>query len=548
MPQVCPHCGVTNRDTARFCLNCSRPFVQSVGCPACHALNPDTARFCLQCGTALIANSPQPTHVTGMLSASSLLAGRYLIVQKVGRGGMGAVYKATDTRLGHKIVAVKELSESGLTNPADKQQAHEAFEQEARILGLLNHPNLPRVSDHFSDGGRQYLVMDYIDGKTLEDLIEATSDPLDVKRVTDWAGQLCDVLDYLHNQKPPIVFRDLKPGNIMLDRDGRIKLIDFGIARLFKAGKTTDTTSFGTAGYAPPEQYGKGQTDARSDIYALGATLHHLLTGRDPGNSPFTFAPVRSLNSRVPEAIESAIMKAVEQDPTRRWQSARQMKQALTAPPPAPAKPVIATPALASAAAYVAPTTSTPVPTAPQQTSAPAVRPSTPAKPAPANVRPTGFWGTVVISVIVSGFACFLIRSVVPTVTFSSEIVARSLYFAASWVAAPLAYMLTRRSWAAPLTDIAAYLIISGYSRYSGSLAGMSATSVVLWLVFALRGSNRPSYGIMIFAPLLAYAADVAITYFLLGQMPSSDWVIPGMIGAFLGGTVAFIIGRIFGR
>lgn len=250
----------------------------------------------------------------------------------------------------------------------------------------------------------------------------------------------------------------------------------------------------------------------------------------------------------MPEAVESAIMKAVEQDPTRRWQSARQMKQALTAPPPAPAKPVIATPALASAAAYVAPTTSTPAPTAPQQTSAPAVRPSTPVKPAPANVRPTGFWGTVFISVIVSGLACFLIRSVVPTVTFSSEIVARSLYFAASWVAAPLAYMLTRRSWAAPLTDIAAYLIISGYSRYSGSLAGLSATSAVLWLVFALRGSKRPSYGIMIFAPLLAYAADVAVTYFLLGQMPSSDWVIPGMIGAFLGGTVAFIVGRIFGR
>jgi serine/threonine-protein kinase len=343
MPKICPSCGQINRDEARFCGSCSAPLTQSLLCPACGATNLPNARFCHQCTTPLAAGASQPMAGTGtgMLLPNSLLAGRYLIVQRVGRGGMGAVYKATDTRLGQKVVAVKEMSEAALTNQLERQQARQAFEQEAQMLARLDHPNLPRVTDHFSEAGKQYLVMDFVDGQTLEGLLDQTSGFLNVRQVVDWAGQLCDVLDYLHKQQPAIIFRDLKPANIMLGKDGKIKLIDFGIARLFKPGKSADTTSFGTAGYAPPEQYGKGgQTDARSDIYALGATLHHLLTRRDPAQSPFAFPPLRGLNAQVPEGVERVIAKALEHDPARRWQSAQEMGQALrslqAAPAPAP--------------------------------------------------------------------------------------------------------------------------------------------------------------------------------------------------------------------
>ena len=232
MAKACPHCGATNRDTARFCQGCARPLVHEATCPACGAVNVPVARFCHQCGQGLPAGGPLPSPGTGMLPAHTLLNNRYLILQKIGQGGMGAVYKASDTRLGQKPVAVKELSEAGLTNPLDKQQARQAFEQEARMLAQLNHPNLPRVTDHFSEAGKQYLVMDFIDGKTVQDVLAAARGPLSVKQVTDWAGQLCDVLDYLHGQQPPVIFRDLKPANIMLDGRGRVRITDFGLARV----------------------------------------------------------------------------------------------------------------------------------------------------------------------------------------------------------------------------------------------------------------------------------------------------------------------------
>jgi hypothetical protein len=279
-----------------------------------------------------------------MLSSGTILQGRYNIQGTLGRGGMGAVYLAQDMRLGNRPVAVKEMIPDPSASSAEQAQAQRQFQREASMLASLNHSNVPRVSDHFSEMGKHYLVMDYVDGETLEDILNRTPGFLPESQVLHWATQLCDVLTYLHSRQPPVVFRDLKPVNVMVDRSGTVKLIDFGIARVFKPGKTTDTLRMGTMGYAPPEQYaGKGQTDVRSDIYSLGATLHHLLTRRDPTQyPPFTFntAPPRSMNSAVSPHVEAATMKALAHDRTQRFQTAAEMKGALLGKaPPSPPTP-----------------------------------------------------------------------------------------------------------------------------------------------------------------------------------------------------------------
>ena len=243
---------------------------------------------------------------------------------------MGAVYLVEDQTLFGKRWALKEFADT-FTNPADRANAIKQFEQEARLLVSLTHVNLPHVADYFMEGGRQYLAMEYVDGDTLAVLLQASKGGLPESQVVDWAAQLCDVLEYLHNQKPkPIVFRDLKPANIMLTRAGQIKLIDFGIARLFDVAKRTDTLKMGTVGYAPPEQYaGHGQTDPRSDIYALGVTLHHLLTDRDPSTQPFVFPPCRQLKAVITPSVEAVVARAVELDPARRFQSAVELRKSL---------------------------------------------------------------------------------------------------------------------------------------------------------------------------------------------------------------------------
>lgn len=328
MTKSCPNCSRKNRATAHFCAFCATEMIQH--CHICNAKNPLSAHFCHHCATAL--TSPSHSHYTtstGLLIPDTVLARRYRIIQRVGQGGMGAVYKATDTRLGNKIVAVKEMSESDLTSQLEKQQARQAFKQEAQMLAHLHHVNLPRVTDNFSEHGKQYLVMDFIHGQTLQELLEYTAGPLEIEKVIEWGQKLCDVLEYLHHQQPPIIFRDLKPANIMVDQRGQIKLIDFGIVRLFKKGQPTDTTSFGTTGYSPPEQHGAGQTDFRSDIYALGATLHHLLTNRNPIQAPFHFPSIRQYNRNVSKSLDHVIMQAVAPDPSQRWQTVRQMRDAL---------------------------------------------------------------------------------------------------------------------------------------------------------------------------------------------------------------------------
>ncbi len=269
-------------------------------CAKCGALNASGAVTCFACGESLLAPSEisaaAAASMTGKLTAilplrSQLLRGRYRLMRCIGEGGFGAVYQAEDSELGNRRVAIKEMTQHGLS-PEELQEATEAFRREALLLAGLSHPSLPRIHDHFSEDGHWYLVMEFIEGQTLETYVAKRGGRLAVAKALELSIKLCNVLEYLHTRQPPIVFRDLKPGNVMLTPEDQIFLIDFGIARNFTPGKDHDTIAFGSPGYAAPEQYGKAQTTPRSDVFSLGALLHHLLTGDDPSATPFRFKPL----------------------------------------------------------------------------------------------------------------------------------------------------------------------------------------------------------------------------------------------------------------
>ena len=247
------------------------------------------------------------------------------------------MYEARDERFqGQRVVAIKEMSDAQLS-PQERTQALQDFRNEANLLVQLRHSHLPDVSDFFEESGKAYLVMEFIEGRTLEKVQDDAGRPLDEKLVINWALQLCDVLNYLHTRPQPIIFRDMKPSNVMLTKDGQIKLIDFGIARVFKSTAVKDTTSLGSRGYAPLEQYGRGQTDTRSDIYALGATLYDLLTKTTPADAPTRrinpslFETPRKLNPAISPEAESIVLKAMQNEPQDRYQSATEMTQAILA-------------------------------------------------------------------------------------------------------------------------------------------------------------------------------------------------------------------------
>lgn len=286
-----------------------------------------------------------PRFGTGLMPSQSVLNGRYVVLSKIAQGGMSAIYKAMDYKKPGVTWVVKEMSETAIT-PGERVETVEAFRREAVMLRTLSHPNLVKVVDVFqeSDKGRWYMVMEFIEGKTLLQIMEETPGNLPERRVLSWAAQICDVLSYLHTQSPPIIYRDMKPGNVMEQSANSVcKVIDFGIARFWKPGRTKDTLILGTPGYAPPEQYGKGQTKDSADVYALGATLHHLLTGRDPESKPFKFPPARQLNPRVTVDTEAVIQKATLIKPAERYQSIAEMKAALipqTAQPSRQADPL----------------------------------------------------------------------------------------------------------------------------------------------------------------------------------------------------------------
>lgn len=262
-----------------------------------------------------------------MLNANSLIQDRYQIERVLGTGGFGRVYLAHDQRLGRRV-AVKELLATRLDDD-EQQQALTLFEREARMLAQLDHPGLTSIWDYFQHDGRAYLVMEYIPGPTMRELVVRHGGPLPEPTVIAYALQLCAVLRYLHSQTPPIIFRDLKPSNVIVeehtgDSDSvessfTLKLIDFGIARLFKPDQSADTMIIGTPGYAAPEQYGHGQTDHRSDIYSLGATLHHLASGQPPAG--LILSPLLEVNPALSPALARVIARATAITPDDRYQS-----------------------------------------------------------------------------------------------------------------------------------------------------------------------------------------------------------------------------------
>lgn len=278
----------------------------------------------------------QKTGSGGSLAPGRVLQERYEIRGVLGMGGFSAVYQARDLRFPNvtKLCAVKEMVNHA-PDPQMRAMALQNFEREANILATLNHPAVPKVYDYFSEDNRAYLVMEFIDGRDLEAVISDGTGFLPQDQILAWALQLCDVLAFLHSHSPPIIFRDMKPSNIMLDRHGQIRLIDFGIAKNFQPGQKG--TMIGTEGYSPPEQY-RGIADQRTDVYALGATLHHLLSRQNPQvEPPFSFheRPISAANPNVDAEFAQVVMRALEYEPDRRYATAEEMKRAMMALKPA---------------------------------------------------------------------------------------------------------------------------------------------------------------------------------------------------------------------
>ena len=261
-----------------------------------------------------------------MAYLGEIIDGKYEILREIGRGGMSVVYLAMDKRL-NKQWAIKEFRKD--KDDESRKVALEALLKEANLMKKLDHPTLPRIVDIIDDNSTVYIVMDYIEGESLNKVLDAYgAQPQEA--VIEWAKQLSEVLDYLHTRVPPVIYRDMKPANIMLKPDGTIRLIDFGIAREYKEGKAGDTTSIGTRGYAAPEQFGdKGQTDARTDIYSLGVTLYHIVTGKNPAEPPYEIYPIRHWNPNLSSGLEWLIQKCTQLNPKDRYQSCAEVTYVL---------------------------------------------------------------------------------------------------------------------------------------------------------------------------------------------------------------------------
>ncbi|MBR5233166.1 MAG: serine/threonine protein kinase [Clostridia bacterium] len=260
-----------------------------------------------------------------MLEIGSVVDGKYKILSKVGQGGMSVVYMAINEKA-NKTWAVKEVRKDGVL---DFESVKQGLVAETDILKKLNHPNLPSIIDVIDTEDSFIIIMDYIQGNSLNKALEEYgAQPQEY--VIEWAKQLCDVFGYLHSREPAIIYRDMKPANVMLKPDGNVTLIDFGTAREFKERNLADTTCLGTVGYAAPEQFGgMGQTDARTDIYCLGATMYHLVTGCNPSEPPYEIKPIRQINPTLSSGLERIIEKCVQRNPEDRYQSAAELMYAL---------------------------------------------------------------------------------------------------------------------------------------------------------------------------------------------------------------------------
>lgn len=260
-----------------------------------------------------------------MLKVGDLIDGKYKILNKIGRGGMSTVYLAINEKA-NKPWAVKEVRKNGISN---RELVKQSLMVEINLLKKLKHKGLPSIVDIIDQQDNYLIVMDYIEGITLENIMQEEG-VQPQEKVVDWAIQLCDVLQYLHTRKPAIIYRDMKPSNIMLRSDGSVVLIDFGTAREFKERHVEDTTCLGTQGYAAPEQFGgMGQTDERTDIYSLGATMYRLVTGHNPSEPPYEMYPITHWNPRLSTGLEGIIAKCTSKDPKSRYQSVQEVRYAL---------------------------------------------------------------------------------------------------------------------------------------------------------------------------------------------------------------------------
>ncbi len=329
-------------------------------CPNCGTVNPPGEEFCENCGFALTAaassgtTSPAGASNIAVLSptantnpgattagggnsgglrslapGSQLQQGRYVVEKVLGQGGMGAAMLAKDTRVSNKLVVIKELI-SDSTDPQQHQEDVNNFKREVDTLVQIDHPLVPTVTDSFQERSRYFMVQEYAAGENLEDHMERIKKPMPEREALTYASQVLDILDYLSHLTPPIVHRDIKPANIIIGaKDKRAHLVDFGIARADEAknAKRKQTSALGTPGYAPPEQY-QGNADGRSDIYALAATLHHVLTNRDPREyPPFAYPPARTLNPQLTPDTEGILAHALQINVANRYQSAADMKR-----------------------------------------------------------------------------------------------------------------------------------------------------------------------------------------------------------------------------
>jgi serine/threonine-protein kinase len=276
------------------------------------------------------------------LKSGEVLRSRYKILRVIGQGGMGSIYLADDLRLEGRQCALKEVEHDKSLPPEMLQQARDQFFREASVLARLDHPNLPKVSDFFSIGGRDYLIMDFVPGKDLRTIMTEARQAgkfLSENDILSWANQLSDALTYLHSLKPPILHRDIKPSNLKLTPSGLVKLVDFGLVKILASEEMTITIlqGRGTAIYIPLEQYGgdSGHTDVRSDVYAFGATLYHLLTNQAPAEArerflhPEALVLPRQINPDVSLRVERAVMWAMNLHPTERPQDVETFRQAL---------------------------------------------------------------------------------------------------------------------------------------------------------------------------------------------------------------------------